>query len=122
MPSGCDPVRTNPGQSPGQAHKKGSPKPLPLANLGEPMHRGARAEGKGLEPSTGYPAPDFESSGNCVNAEENAHSLESAAQGAAASAVSDPIDADLRAIIDAWPALAVGVRADVLAIIELAGA
>ena len=59
MPSGCDPVRTNPGQSPGQAHKKGSPKPLPLANLGEPMHLAARAEGKGLEPSTGCPAPDF---------------------------------------------------------------
>jgi hypothetical protein len=33
---------------PGRSQEKGSPKPLRLANLGEPMHRGARAEGKGL--------------------------------------------------------------------------
>ena len=61
MPTGCDPVRANRGESPSRGQEKGSPKPLRLANLGEPMHRGARAEGKGLEPSTGCPAPDFES-------------------------------------------------------------
>ena len=77
----------------------------------------SKAEGKGLEPSTGYPAPDFESSGNCVDVEENAHSSERAAQGAALGADLLLVDSDLQAIVDAWPALPEAVRAGILAMI-----
>ena len=79
--------------------------------------RSVKAEGKGLEPSTGCPAPDFESIGNCVNAEENAHSSESAAQGAALATDLLLVDSDLQAIVDAWPALPEAVRAGILAMI-----
>jgi hypothetical protein len=39
----------------------------------------------------------------------------------AVGALSDPIDADLRAIIDAWPALPEAVKSDILAMVKAAG-
>ena len=81
----------------------------------------ARAEGKGLEPSTGYPAPDFESSGERENDEGNAHSLGSAAQGAAVDVECSPVDANLQMVIDAWPALPESLRNGILAMVRASG-
>jgi hypothetical protein len=58
--AGCDALQPDGGGPDSEAQKNGSPKPLLDTNLREPVRRHAKAEGKGLEPSTVYTAPDFE--------------------------------------------------------------
>ena len=52
------------------------------------------------------------------NPEENAHSIDGAAPGAAVELGSTPIDPDLQALIDAWPMLPGQVKAAVMEIIQ----
>jgi len=55
------------------------------------------------------------------NPEENAHSLDSAAPGAAVGAQNTPIDPDLQAIIERWPELPDAVKAGILAMVRTSG-
>ena len=80
-----------------------------------------RAEGKGLEPSTGKPAPDFESVGNREIPEKNGLFAFGAAVGAAAKPEMVAIDPDLREVIDAWSALPDAIKAGILAMVRAAG-
>jgi hypothetical protein len=84
--------------------------------------RGIKAEGKGLEPSTGKPAPDFESTPATSQPESKqrvtAASLKGAAVGAAAESETAAIDPDLQAVIDAWPTLARPFKKAILALAE----
>ncbi|MBT6158040.1 MAG: hypothetical protein HOK71_09835 [Planctomycetaceae bacterium] len=54
------------------------------------------------------------------NPEDNAHSREGAAPGAAVGAEITPIDVDLAAVVDAWPKLPEAIRAGILAMIRAA--
>jgi len=80
-----------------------------------------KAEGKGFEPSTGCPAPDFESVGNREIPEENGHFPFGAAVGAAAASENPATDADLQEVIRAWPKLPEALRAGILAMVRTAG-
>ena len=55
-----------------------------------------------------------------VNVEENIHSRDCAAPGAAVGAENGPIDPDLARVIEAWPKLPAAIRAGVLAMIDAA--
>ena len=55
------------------------------------------------------------------NTEENAHSRNGAAPGAAVGIENDPIDPDLQAIIERWADLPEAVRTGILAIVKAAG-
>jgi len=52
--------------------------------------------------------------------EENAHSENCAAAGAAVGSENTPIDPDLAAVVDAWPKLPEAIRAGILAMIRAA--
>jgi hypothetical protein len=54
------------------------------------------------------------------NAANDDDSLDSAAQGAAASAANDPRDDDLAKIVRAWPALPEAIKTGILAMIGAA--
>ena len=56
-----------------------------------------------------------------INPEENTHSRDSAAPGAAVGAENNPIDADLQAIIQCWPDLSDAVKAGIVAMIRESG-
>lgn len=75
---------------------------------------GESAEDKGFEPSTGFPAPDFESGSDLQKTNKNkglskpgAHVLTSA------------IPADLKSVVDAWPNLSESTKQTLLNLIEL---
>ena len=55
------------------------------------------------------------------NPEENAHSRDSAAPGAAVGMQNTPIDPDLEAIIQRWPELPDVVKAEILAMVRTSG-
>lgn len=62
---------------------------------------------------TGFETPTH-SSGKIDNSEY------SAAESAAAGAENGPVDPDLQAVIDAWPALPAAVKAGILAMVRAA--
>ena len=110
--SGC-----NKQQKP--ASQKDSPKPLRVV---VDLDEGARRDAKQSESTPGrirtcglrIRNPDS----TPINPEENAHSSEGAAQGAAVDAVNISIDSDLTLIIDVWPSLPEPVRAGILAMVK----
>ena len=53
-----------------------------------------------------------------VNPEENAHSPEGAAPGAAVGAENSPIDPDLQSIIERWTKLPDAIKAGMLAMVQ----
>ncbi|HJN09783.1 MAG TPA: hypothetical protein QF564_13910 [Pirellulaceae bacterium] len=63
---------------------------------------------------------DSESTRIRVFHEENAHSQQGAAQGAAFEHENAPIDPDLQAIIDRWPDLSEAVKVGILAMVKAA--
>lgn len=71
----------------------------------------SQAEGTGLEPATGYPAPHFQCDDMGDFCEEEAKNQASAAAGAA-------IDAELGLVIDGWPSLSAPLRLAILAIVR----
>ena len=59
---------------------------------------------------------------SCVQASNLRHAAPSSAAKSGAVGVDSPaVDAELRAVIDAWPALPEAVKADILATIKAAG-
>jgi len=55
------------------------------------------------------------------NTEENAHSRDGTAPGAAVDAENGPIDVDLQVIIQRWPDLPEAVKTGILAMVHAAG-
>jgi hypothetical protein len=56
--------------------------------------------------------------GSAANAAKSGNSSDRAAQGAAVDAENGPIEPDLQAVIDAWPALPDAVKAGILAMVR----
>ena len=99
--------RTSRRKSPPQEQKKA------------PIFIGAiKAEGKGLEPSTGFPASDFESVSGRRIPEENGTFRNKRSTCAAVDPDLTAIDDDLRAIIDRWGDLPEAVKAGILAMVR----
>ena len=89
-----------------------------------------RAEGKGFEPSTGFPAPDFESvahAGASINQQRTSDFSTSASDAPVAREVATPgqncpnIDADLILLIQSWPALPADTKTSILALARTRG-
>jgi len=72
----------------------------------------------GVEPTTAFTAPDFESAGNRVNPEENEGFLNGAAVGAAVKTETAAIDPELQYLIEAWPTLPDAVKAFIAATVR----
>jgi hypothetical protein len=82
---------------------------------------GEKAEGRGLEPPTGKPAPDFESATTCVKSSGKARNSEGV--GAIPGAVDPaprPIDPGLALVIKRWESLPEAVRAGIVAMAKAA--
>jgi hypothetical protein len=73
-----------------------------------------QAEGKGFEPSTGFPASDFESATN------RGKTRPVSIPASKSPAVAAEIPQDLQALIDAWPALPDAIKAGILAMVAAA--
>jgi hypothetical protein len=83
------------------------------------VRRLRQAEGTGVEPATGKPAPDFESDADCVQSRGNQR--DARVVGANAGAVesnAQDIDDDLQAVIEAWSRLPDAVRTAIRVIIQ----
>jgi hypothetical protein len=78
------------------------------------------AEGRGLEPPTGKPAPDFESARNTVNPEEKAGFPKVGAPGAAVETEIGLSDPDLAVVVKRWESLPAAVQAGIVAMVKAA--
>ena len=79
------------------------------------------AEGTGFEPATPCGAPHFESDATCPDSQGERHISEGT--GADAGAVETKNahdDADLQAIMDAWPDLPEAIKAGIMAMVTAA--
>jgi site-specific recombinase XerD len=81
-----------------------------------------KAEGKGFEPSTGCPAPDFESDCNMLFSPEKQGSLKSGrAFGRALPGTLSSTDPDLTMVCHRWAELPAAIRAGIVAMVKATG-
>jgi len=114
---GCFPMREGANlenSEIGNTQRKNRTKPRENAGLCGAVLIGAGAEDKGFEPSTGFPAPDFESGSGTQIPKENKGTRKSAN-----NVLTSAISSDLQTVVDAWPNLSDSTKRTLLNLIEL---